>query len=224
MRLCNPNSRALELIVTAEEQGLSPMIAHMFQQRILDVGAHLFATRDALIEFGVNPFGVGHFSIIASPAGNKDPRSTDVVVPADNPLHGIPNHVDVNRSGLLVLGEVEEVHVAGEHGAVVKVNNIIDQVTLLGGLQDGNNAPLLGILFHIVIMDLSQLPHKLNQLHTSCLRNPIEKQHVNLGLGGIVQLIRTKLKDLQRSLVTPELIFDMGGGVESEFKQPSHPK
>jgi len=73
-------------------------------------------------------------------------------------------------------------------------------------------------------MDLSQLPHKLNQLHTSCLRNPIEKQHVNLGLGGIVQLIRTKLKDLQRSLVTPELISDMGGGVESEFKQPSHPK
>jgi len=82
------------------------MIAHMFQQRILDVGAYLFTTCNALIVFGVNPFGIGHFAIVTPSSRYKDPRSSDVVVPADNSLHWIANHVDVNGSGLFMFGKV----------------------------------------------------------------------------------------------------------------------
>lgn len=185
------NSRALGLVVATKEQGLTPMIAHVLQQRILDVGAHFFATQDTLIELGVDPLGIGHFPVVAPPSRHKDPRRPDVVVPTDHPLDGIPHHVDVNGSGLIVFGKVEEVHMTGECRAILQAGNVLNYVTLLGRFEDGQDSSVLRILLHIVVVNFSQLPHQLNELHASGFGHPIEKQNVNLRLGCVVQFIGT---------------------------------
>lgn len=153
------HSRAFELVVTAEEERLTAMIADTLQQRALNVGADLFATEHALIELGVDPLGIGHFAIVAPATGHKDPRGAYIVIPTDDAIDGIAHHIDVDGSGLFVLGEIQIVDMAGKDGAILEAHYIIYPVALLGLVEQGPNAAILWIFLHIIVVHPAQGTH-----------------------------------------------------------------
>lgn len=174
------------------------MISYSLQHGTLNVGADLLSTLHTLIVLGVDPLWIGHLTISLTTTGYKNPWCSYIVIPTDNSIHRVSHHINVNGSWLFVFTEVQIVHMTGENGSILEINNILDPITLLGILKYWTYSSILWILFHFVVMHFTQLSHQFDKLHAARLGHTIIEQNIDLCLPSIVQFARGQLQYLQR--------------------------
>lgn len=173
------------------------MIAHSLQEGALNVGADLFTAQYTLIEFGVDPLGIGHFAIVTTTTRHKYPWGTYIVIPTDDAVNRITHHIDVNGSRLFVFAEVQIVHMTGKYGAILEINDIVYPVALLGGVEQWPNAAILWIFLDLVVVYFAQGSHQFYKLHAARFGYAIIEEHIDLSLLGVIQLSGIQLKYLQ---------------------------